>query len=570
MFARIAETLKKDEHYTVEEKHKSILLTDNGISAAEKALGIDNIYTDRGVKYVHHLQTAVRAKALFTKDKDYVVKDGQIVIVDEFTGRMQPGRRWSEGLHQAIEAKEGVAIQQETRTFASITYQNYFRLYKKLSGMTGTAKTSAEEFFKVYGLNTIVVPTNKNIARIDHNDFIFQTETGKFKAIARKVKTLNEKGQPVLIGTASIEKNELLSAYLRKEGVKHEMLNAKNHEREGEIVAQAGRFGAVTIATNMAGRGVDIKLGGNPPSAEEAEKVKNVGGLFVLGTERHEARRIDNQLRGRAGRQGDAGETQFFVSLEDNLMRVFASDTIKKMMGRFGIPEDEPIQNGIISRSLETAQSRIEGFNFDARKHVLEYDDIMNLHRKTIYTRRNRILLGSTKDILAELSSVIDENDADFMKMINDKKSSLGEEVFASELRRLFLQTIDMFWVEHLEAMDYLRGSVNLRAYGQRDPLVEYKREGSILFKNLLISINSQIVSVLPNLGGTLDVREAKSRAEMEDAARIISSSGGVSVSNDDKKGRNEKIVITKDGEEKEVKWKKLDSYLALGWVEKK
>jgi preprotein translocase subunit SecA len=570
MFARIAETLKKDEHYTVEEKHKSILLTDNGISAAEKALGIDNIYTDRGVKYVHHLQTAVRAKALFTKDKDYVVKDGQIVIVDEFTGRMQPGRRWSEGLHQAIEAKEGVAIQQETRTFASITYQNYFRLYKKLSGMTGTAKTSAEEFFKVYGLNTIVVPTNKNIARIDHNDFIFQTETGKFKAIARKVKTLNEKGQPVLIGTASIEKNELLSAYLRKEGVKHEMLNAKNHEREGEIVAQAGRFGAVTIATNMAGRGVDIKLGGNPPSAEEAEKVKNVGGLFVLGTERHEARRIDNQLRGRAGRQGDAGETQFFVSLEDNLMRVFASDTIKKMMGRFGIPEDEPIQNGIISRSLETAQSRIEGFNFDARKHVLEYDDIMNLHRKTIYTRRNRILLGSTKDVLTELSSVIDENDVDFMKMINEKKSSLGEEVFASELRRLFLQTIDMFWVEHLEAMDYLRGSVNLRAYGQRDPLVEYKREGSILFKNLLISINSQIVSVLPNLGGTLDVREAKSRAEMEDAARIISSSGGTSVSNDDKKGRNEKVVITKGGEEKEVKWKKLDSYLALGWVEKK
>lgn len=570
MFARIAETLKKDEHYNVEEKHKSVILTAKGIEVAEKALGIENIYTDRGVKYVHHLQTAIRAKALFMKDKEYVVRDGQVVIVDEFTGRMQPGRRWSEGLHQAIEAKEGVRIEQETRTFASITYQNYFRLYKKLSGMTGTAETSSEEFFKVYGLTTIVVPTNKIIARIDHDDLIFQTEIGKFKAIAKTVKKLNQKGQPVLIGTASIEKNELLSAYLRTEGVKHEILNAKNHEREGEIIAQAGRFGSVTIATNMAGRGVDIKLGGNPTSVDAYTKVKEAGGLFVLGTERHEARRIDNQLRGRAGRQGDPGATQFFVSLEDTLMRVFASDTIKRMMGRFGIPEDEPIQNGIINRSLETAQTRIEGFNFDARKHVLEYDDVMNLHRKTIYTRRSKILLGSDQDVLGELESIIDHNDIEFISMLEEKKKIIGQDQFIKHVRSLFLQTIDMVWVEHLESMDYLRGSVNLRAYGQRDPLVEYKKESTILFKNLLGSINANVVSVLPSLGGNINMQEAKARAEIEDAARIISStSSSKSVSNEEKKGRNEKVIVVKNGEEKEVKWKKLSDYLSDGWVQK-
>jgi preprotein translocase subunit SecA len=499
-----------------------------------------------------------------------VVRDGQVVIVDEFTGRMQPGRRWSEGLHQAIEAKEGVRIEQETRTFASITYQNYFRLYKKLSGMTGTAETSSEEFFKVYGLTTIVVPTNKVIARIDHDDLIFQTEIGKFKAIAKAVKKLNQKGQPVLIGTASIEKNELLSAYLRTEGVKHEILNAKNHEREGEIIAQAGRFGAVTIATNMAGRGVDIKLGGNPATPEAYAQVKEAGGLFVLGTERHEARRIDNQLRGRAGRQGDPGATQFFVSLEDTLMRVFASDTIKRMMGRFGIPEDEPIQNGIINRSLETAQNRIEGFNFDARKHVLEYDDVMNLHRKTVYTRRSKMLLGSDTDVLAELDSILDPNDADFLSKIEEKKKTMGSDVFVKHVRALFLQTIDMLWVEHLEAMDYLRGSVNLRAYGQRDPLVEYKKESTLLFKNLIVSINAHVISVIPSLGATVDVHEAKARAEMEDAARIISSTGSTQrVSGEEKKGRNEKVVVVKNGEEKEVKWKKLSDYLADGWTQK-
>jgi preprotein translocase subunit SecA len=564
MFAKIAINLVPEEDYKIDEKRKAITLTDAGITKAEKLLGVDNIYTDRGVKYVHHLETAVRAKALFFKDKEYVVREDEIVIVDEFTGRLQPGRRWSEGLHQAIEAKEGVTIQKESRTFASITYQNFFRLYTKLSGMTGTGLTSREEFFKVYNLNTIAIPTNKTIARIDQNDQIFQTEIGKFKAIAKKVKEINKKGQPVLIGTVSIEKNELLSQYLKREGVVHEILNAKNHEREGEIVAQAGRFGAVTIATNMAGRGVDIKLGGIPVSEEEATKVKNAGGLFVLGTERHEARRIDNQLRGRAGRQGDPGETQFFVSLEDNLMRVFATDMVKKMMGRFGIAEDEPIENGMITRSLETAQTRIEGFNFDARKHVLEYDDVMNIHRKTVYERRRKMLVGSDAEVVADFMSIVDTNDFQIMATIEAKKKLLGEEGFARGLRTLFLQTIDMFWVEHLEAMDYLRASVNLRAYGQRDPFIEYKREGLMLFKAMLMSINAQVISLLPNLGGEMTV-DMKPLNTIEADAKGILGSESVA-SSGDKMGRNEKVIVVREGVEKEIKWKKLAEHEKDGW----
>ncbi|MDQ2933064.1 MAG: preprotein translocase subunit SecA, partial [bacterium] len=332
-FANMVRSFTVEQDYLVDEKHHAITLTSDGITKAEKILGIDNIYTEKGIKYVHHLETAIKAQALYSKDKEYVVKGNEIIIVDEFTGRMQPGRRWSDGLHQAVEAKEGVNIQQESRTYASVTFQNFFRMYPKLSGMTGTAATSAEEFYKVYGLEVAIVPTNNAPIRIDGNDQIFQTELGKFKAIARKVKELNAKGQPVLIGTVSIEKNELLSQFLKAEGVTHQMLNAKNHEREGEIIAQAGKKGAVTIATNMAGRGVDIKLGGNPSTPETTAEIKSIGGLFVLGTERHEARRIDNQLRGRSGRQGDSGETQFFVSLEDTLMRVFASDMMKAMMG---------------------------------------------------------------------------------------------------------------------------------------------------------------------------------------------------------------------------------------------
>ncbi|HUO56382.1 MAG TPA: preprotein translocase subunit SecA, partial [Candidatus Paceibacterota bacterium] len=387
-FAAIADSLVEEDDYAVDEKHRQIALTDQGIEKAEKVLDIENIYTDAGIKFVHHLETAVRAKALYHRDKEYVVRGGEVVIVDELTGRMQPGRRWSEGLHQAIEAKEGVKIQQESRTFASITFQNYFRLYKKLAGMTGTAVTSSEEFYKVYGLNTVVVPTNRPSARIDEEDLIFQSENGKMRAIARSVKEMHERGQPVLVGTVSVEKNELLSAYFTQEGIPHEVLNAKNHEREGEIIAQAGRRGAVTIATNMAGRGVDIKLGGNPGTLSMYDEVKNLGGLYVLGTERHEARRIDNQLRGRSGRQGDPGKTQFVVSLDDPLMRVFAADTLKRVMGTFKIPEDEPIFNSMITRSLEKAQTKIEELHFDARKHVLAYDDVLNIQRQSVYARR--------------------------------------------------------------------------------------------------------------------------------------------------------------------------------------
>ena len=525
-FSNIAKKLQPGEDYEVDEKLKAITLKDAGINKAEKALGVENIYTEKGIKYVHHLETAVRAKALFHKDKEYVVREDQIMIVDEFTGRLQPGRRWSEGLHQAIEAKEGVKIQKETRTFASITFQNYFRLYGKLAGMTGTAATSSEEFYKVYGLDTMIVPTNKPVTRKDNNDLIFQTETGKFQAIASKVKELHGKGQPVLVGTVSIEKNEVLSAYLKTEGVPHELLNAKNHEREGEIIAQAGRPGAVTIATNMAGRGVDIKLGGNPAAPDAKELVKAAGGLFVLGTERHEARRIDNQLRGRSGRQGDPGETQFFVSLEDSLMRIFASDTIKKMMGRFGIPEDQPITNPLISRSLETAQGKIEGFNFDSRKHVLEYDDVLNHQRKIVYERRRKVLLGSQADVDEKLKEVIAE-DPELNKIVNEKKTQLGEAQFYGLLKQLFLQTIDMYWVEHLELMDYTRSSVNLRAYGQRDPLVEYKREGLRLFKEMQDAINNQIVSMLPHLGGQAITPVTVQLKEVHEQAQVIGSGDG-------------------------------------------
>jgi preprotein translocase subunit SecA len=498
-FATLATKLVQGEDYTVDEKQKAIQLTDSGISHAEKLLNIENLYTEKGIKYVHHLETAVRAQALFHLDKEYVVKGGEIVIVDEFTGRLQPGRRWSEGLHQAIEAKEGVEVQKESRTFASITYQNYFRLYTKLSGMTGTAKTSSEEFYKVYGLDVVEIPTNRDVVRKDHNDLIYQTEKGKFAALARKIKEISSTGQPVLVGTVSIEKNELLSAYLKREGVAHEILNAKNHEREGEIVAGAGAKGRVTVATNMAGRGVDIKLGGALATPEQHEEVKSLGGLFVLGTERHEARRIDNQLRGRSGRQGDPGETQFFVSLEDSLMRIFASDNIKNLMGKFGIPEDEAIENSLVSRALESAQTKIEGFNFDARKHVLEFDNVLDKQRKAVYARRRAIMTGSGDEVAAVLVEMAAES-GEALALITKKEEELGRDHFLGHARSMVLQTFDMLWVEHLEAMEYLRGSVNLRAYGQRDPLVEYRKEGARMYKELEISLAGQVFALIDAL----------------------------------------------------------------------
>lgn len=501
-FANIASKMNLDEDFTVDLKFRQIQLTDAGITKAERLLGAGDIYTDKGIKYVHHLETAVKAKALFTKDKEYVVKGDQVIIVDEFTGRLQPGRRWSEGLHQAVEAKEGVKVQRESRTAASITFQNYFRLYGKLSGMTGTAVTSKEEFFKVYRLDVIEVPTHRPIARIDQNDLIFQTERGKFMALAKKIKELNVKGQPVLVGTVSIEKNELLADYLKKEGVKHEVLNAKPQfaEREGEIVANAGKKGAVTIATNMAGRGVDIKLGGPLANEIEQQEVKDLGGLFVIATERHEARRIDNQLRGRSGRQGDPGETQFFVSLEDDLMKVFATDTIKNMMGRFGIPEDQPIENYLISRGLENAQTKIEGFHFDARKHTLQYDDVLSFQRKSTYERRRKILLGSNEEVMELWNSVLATRTQEEKDAIEMKKSKVNEADFIKIIRHIMLQAIDLFWVDHLELMDHTRSSVNLRAYGQRDPLVEYKRETSRLYTEMLQAADDEVVRMISNL----------------------------------------------------------------------
>lgn len=563
-FARIAHALKEGEHYEVDEKQRAIKLTDAGITEAEKALGMENIYSEGGIKYVHHLETAVKAESLYKKDREYVLRDGEVIIVDTFTGRLQPGRRWSEGLHQAIEAKEGVAIKEESRTYASITYQNYFRMYEKLAGMTGTALTSKEEFFKVYELDTIEIPTNKPIARIDNDDFIFQTELGKWKAIAREVKKRNEKGQPTLIGTVSIEKNEMLSDFLRKEGVKHEILNAKNHEREGEIIALAGKKGGVTIATNMAGRGVDIKLGGPQATKEEAEEIKSLGGLFVLGTERHEARRIDNQLRGRSGRQGDPGETQFFVSLEDSLMRIFAGDRVKAMMGRFNIPEDEPIRNKLITRSLESAQQKIEGFNFDARKHILQFDDILNHQRQIVYARRRMMLMGTNQEVENYIEELFRSEPEEVKQELSKHRADLGER-FIDVARRAILETNDLFWVDHLEMMDYLRSSVNLRAYGGKDPLVEYKKEGLRLFKAMEESIENQLRTVLPKVGAGILAREESEMAEArKQAERILSESQSVHV--EQKVGRNERVVVEKGGEQKEIKFKKLDEYIRDGW----
>jgi preprotein translocase subunit SecA len=491
----VANKMEIEKDYTVDEKMKAITLTDDGITKAEKLLGISDMYTEKGIKYAHYLETAVRARALFTKDKDYVVKDGEVIIVDTFTGRMQPGRRWSEGLHQAIEAKEGVKVEQETRSVASITYQNYFKLYEKLAGMTGTAKTSEEEFMKVYGLGVISVPTNRPTQRIDHNDLIFQTENGKFQAIAKKVKELNATGQPVLIGTVSIEKNELLAAYLKREGIPHQVLNAKNHENEGSVIAQAGKKGNVVIATNLAGRGVDIILGGTPSTPEQQQEVKDLGGLFVIGTERHEARRIDNQLRGRSGRQGDLGATQFYVSLEDELMRVFGSERLKSMMTRFGMPEDQPIENGFVSRALESAQKKIEGFHFDARKHTLEYDTVLSFQRTIIYDRRRAMVQGDRGHIMSSFYALGDM--ATLEPIVTAKIALVGEETFWEQVRRVVLYTTDTLWVEHIDTMEHMRQSVGLRAYGQREPLVEYKKEAIKLFREMEQRLKDQVITMV-------------------------------------------------------------------------
>jgi preprotein translocase subunit SecA len=574
-FAQIATRLKSGEHYIVDEKAKSASLTDAGIEVAEKALGIDNIYTDKGIKYVHHLETAVKASAIFNKDIEYVVQEGQVVIVDQSTGRLQPGRRWSDGLHQAVEAKEGVDIQKESRTFASITYQNYFRMYDKLSGMTGTALTSQEEFYSVYDLEVIPVPTNREVKRLDKNDLIYQNETGKFEAIITKVKEIHATGQPLLIGTASIDSNERLAAALEKAHIKHQMLNAKNHEHEGEIIAAAGRRGAVTLATNMAGRGVDIKLGGPDATPEQAAEIKDLGGLFVLGTERHEARRIDNQLRGRSGRQGDRGETQFFVSMDDSLMRVFGGERVKNMMGTFKIPEDQPIEMGMISRTLESAQTKIEGFHFDSRKQVLAYDDVLNKQRQHLYVIRRGLLEADVEQI-ADFTEKMYEQIPESRQITLTKKEELGEEVFKDIFRKLSLQILDMLWVEHLEVMTYTRSSVNLRAYGQRDPLIEYRKEGTRLFREMQEAIYGRIVTALPQVQPQVVQQEAEQRKA---AAKAAQKSAGVTADKSGRPtksapvvkeptfGRNDLVTVTDGTETKELKYKKAESLLAAGWT---
>jgi preprotein translocase subunit SecA len=545
-FARLVPRLKENEDYNLDEKMRSVVLTGEGIAKMEQWLGIGNIYETSKVSYVHHLEQALKANVLFKLDRDYVVRDDEVVIVDEFTGRMMPGRRYSEGLHQAIEAKEGVKVQRESRTLATITFQNYFRMYDKLAGMTGTALTSAEEFHKVYELEVSVVPTNKEMIRDDKRDVVYKTEEGKFNAIVDEIIEKNKKGQPVLVGTIAIEKSEYLSALLKKRGVDHEVLNAKNHEREAQIVANAGQKGAVTIATNMAGRGTDIKLG---------KGVKDVGGLHILGTERHEARRIDNQLRGRAGRQGDPGSSQFFVSLEDELLRRFGGDRMKNMMDKLGLPEDQPIENKVITKSIESAQNKIEGFNFDIRKRVLEYDDVMNKQRETIYSKRKEALKKknvkadilaifteeveaivaahtvsededqwNTEEVFEEVQGVVGVKDnsihtklinikkdkgfsqaaekkgamieflvARIKKLYAEKEKEVGNENMRNIEKSLYLRTIDSFWMDHLEQMDFVREGIGLQGYGQRDPLVMYKKEAFEMFQALLSNINHTV-----------------------------------------------------------------------------
>ncbi len=495
-FAKLVSRLKEEEDYTIDEKMRAATFTETGQNKIVSYLGSDP-WAENDISATHQLEEALKAKTLFKLDKDYVVKEGQIIIVDEFTGRLLPGRRYSGGLHQAIEAKENVKVQPESKTYATITFQNYFRMYEKLAGMTGTALTSAEEFDKVYKLDVIATPTNKPMIRKDLSDRVYKNLSGKFNAVVKEIKERHQKGQPVLVGTVSIEKNEYLGKLLEREGVPHQILNAKQHEKEGEIIAQAGKFEGVTIATNMAGRGVDIILGGNPPDKEKAKRVVESGGLHVIGTERHEARRIDNQLRGRSGRQGDPGSSQFFVSLEDDLMRVFGGDRIKSLMEMMKIPEDQPIEANMVSKAIESAQAKVEGFNFDLRKHVLEYDDVMNKHREVFYKKRKEILeKAENKNLKPQLLEVIKKagySENDYEK----KEKELGEENMRQVEKFICLRVLDTLWMEHLEDMEHLRDSVRLRAYGQQDPLVEYKSEGHRMFKRLLENIDLTIANAI-------------------------------------------------------------------------
>ncbi|MBQ9256863.1 MAG: preprotein translocase subunit SecA [Acidaminococcaceae bacterium] len=541
VIAHIVANMKEGEDYTVDEKQKQVAPTEAGIAKAEKALGVKNLYdTEHGVDFSHHIMCAIKAKSLMIRDRDYVVKDGEVIIVDEFTGRLMYGRRYSEGLHQAIEAKEGVVVQRESQTLATITFQNYFRMYKKLAGMTGTAKTEEQEFQKIYGLDVVVVPTNKPMIRTDYPDVIYKTKAAKYRAVVKEIVELHKSGRPVLVGTTSITQSEDLSALLKKQGIPHNVLNAKYHEKEAMIVADAGQMGQVTIATNMAGRGTDIVLG---------EGVAELGGLHILGTERHESRRIDNQLRGRCARQGDPGSSRFYLSLEDDLMRLFGGDRIKNMMDQLGLEEDEPIENKMVTTSIENAQKRVEERNFNIRKMVLEYDDVMNQQREVIYKERRKVLdqedLRSTvmefthkivdramamycppeaysedwdlknlvrycEEFFAPYGELKEEKLADLSreeigeylhKLADDIYASREEEITPEIMRELenlvMLKVVDNHWMEHLDAMDMLREGVGLRAYGQKDPLVEYKFEAFDMFEAMIGAIEDDVVKYM-------------------------------------------------------------------------
>lgn len=488
--------LIKDSDYDIEEKHKTATLTDLGIRRVERMLGVSNLY-EQDFEMVHLIEQSLAAHTLYEKDRDYVVKDNAVVIVDQFTGRLLPSNRYSHGLHQAIEAKENVTIQQESKTLAEISYQNYFRMYKKLSGMTGTAATEAEEFFKIYKLEVVVIPPNKPVTRIDFSDVVYKTEAAKYRAVADEVAEKHKIGQPVLIGTTSVEKSQLVNEQLKRRGVPHEILNAKNHEREAMIIAQAGKRGSVTVATNMAGRGVDIKLGGDHASKEEFEEIKKLGGLHVIGTERHDSRRIDNQLRGRSGRQGEPGSSRFFLSLQDDLMRIFGGEQVERLMDKFGLDENTPLEATLVSRSIESAQKKVEGFNFDRRKQVVEMDDVMNAHRDIVYKLRRKILEisegndASTEWFLNKLILI-----PGFNKETNWDKhlQKFGKDVWLQIVSGLSLPVIDLLWMDHLVDMDHVREGIGLRGYAQRDPIVEYKREGHERF-GLLVQKMYQSVS---------------------------------------------------------------------------
>ncbi len=531
-FAKVTRQLKKEKDYETDEKHKSVVLTDDGVERVQKILGIDSLYGTENIRVIYHLEQALKAQALFHRDKDYVVtQDGEVVIVDDFTGRLLKGRRYNEGLHQAIEAKEGVEVQEESMTLATISFQNYFRLFDKLAGMTGTAETESEEFHQVYKLDVVQIPSNRNIIREDKVDRIYRTEAGKFKAIVREIAKLHHKGQPVLLGTVSIEKNEVLSKLLTKAKIPHQVLNAKNNEREAIIVAKAGQKGAVTLATNIAGRGTDIVLD---------EETKKLGGLFVLGSERHESRRIDNQLRGRSGRQGDPGVTQFFVSTEDDLMRIFGGERIGSIMDRLGVDDETPIENRVISKSLEGAQKKVEGYNFDTRKNVVQYDDVMNRHRKATYTMRREILLQADikkridvfieeevkflanspmllsdqfEQVVAEsfpfgdetMDRLFDSDTNQFAKILlteakelyDSRESAFTPEIMRKVERDIYLQILDNLWMQHLENMDHMREGIHWLSVGQRDPLVEYRRQAQHMFEAMQQTLRHEVVHSL-------------------------------------------------------------------------